>query len=243
MNQPHEWFVENREAFVARHLEADEERAFRDHLARCAECRDAIAAIERELSWLSMGVAPVPPRPGLVRALTRGVLREEAPRWRRWAPLATAALLTLAALGWGVSSNRQRRGAEARLHRAADELAAARDTLSVLRNAARVLHASVSMGEHQGALIIFADPVSHRWKVVLSGLPPAPPGERYQFWFICDDGMVRGAEIKPAGTSPGILTLGMPSEGGAVLGASLTMEPMDATTGPPRGKELAHLML
>jgi len=30
--------------------------------------------------------------------------------------------------------------------------------------------------------------------VVIHDLPQLPPGERYQFWFICDDGMVRGAE-------------------------------------------------
>ena len=40
-----------------------------------------------------------------------------------------------------------------------------------------------------------------------------------------------------------MFTTGMPPTGGAVLGAALTMEPMDADSGPPRGKTLAHLML
>jgi hypothetical protein len=40
-----------------------------------------------------------------------------------------------------------------------------------------------------------------------------------------------------------MFTTGMPETGGAVLGAALTMEPVGAATGPPRGKELAHLML
>lgn len=243
MTDPHEWFIDNREAFAARHLEPGDEAAFRDHLARCTGCREAVATIERELTWLAMGVTPVATRPGLVRELTRGVLRETTPAWKRWMPVALAASLALAAGTWAVRADREKDTATAELLRVHTELAAARDTLSVLRNAERVLHANVSMGEHKGAITIFADPVSHRWNVVVTGLPPAPKGERYQFWFICDDGMVRGAEVKPGGATPAILTLGMPEEGGAVLGASLTMEPMDATTGPPRGHELAHLML
>jgi hypothetical protein len=79
--------------------------------------------------------------------------------------------------------------------------------------------------------------------VVVHGLPPAPAGTRYQFWFICADGMVRGTEIPGADARPTIFTTGMPPTGGAVLGAALTMEPMDADSGPPRGKTLAHLML
>ena len=35
---PHDWYVENRAAFVSRALEPDEERTFREHLARCEEC-------------------------------------------------------------------------------------------------------------------------------------------------------------------------------------------------------------
>lgn len=243
MTHPHEWFVENREAFVARHLEPDEEAAFRDHVARCAECRDTVALIERELGWLAMGIEPVAPRPGLVRELTREVLGERRPTWRRWVPLVAAASLAIAAGTWALGANRTRDAAAAELLRVHAELAAARDTLSVLRNAERVLHATVSMDGHTGALTIFADPVSHRWNVVVTGLPPAPAGERYQFWFITEDGMVRGAEVRPGGAMSAILTLGMPSEGGEVRGAALTMEPMDATSGPPQGHELAHLML
>jgi hypothetical protein len=40
-----------------------------------------------------------------------------------------------------------------------------------------------------------------------------------------------------------MFTTGMPETGGAVLGAALTVEPLGVATGPPQGKELAHLML
>ena len=113
------------------------------------------------------------------------------------------------------------------------------DTLSVIRRAGRVLQANLEVGGRQGGLVIFTDETTHRWSVVVHGLPPAPPGTGYQFWFICTDGMVRGS----ADTGSMMFTTGIPKPGGTVLGAALTMEPVDAATGPPRGKQLAHLML
>ena len=124
----------------------------------------------------------------------------------------------------------------------APTMTALRDTLSVMRSAQRVLQASIDVGGRQGGLVIFADEASHRWKVVVHGLPPAPDGQSYQFWFVCPDGMVKGAEVSPVEGQPVILTLGMPADGSPVLGASLTMEARGAS-GPPRGKELVHLDL
>jgi hypothetical protein len=106
-----------------------------------------------------------------------------------------------------------------------------------------VLQAQVEMEGERGGLVIFADDVSHRWNVVVHGLPPAPPGGRYQFWFICADGMVRGAEVRMDRGGSMMFTTGMPETGGKVMGAALTVEPMDNGDGPPRGKALAHLML
>jgi anti-sigma-K factor RskA len=239
----HDWFIEHRQAFVARHLEADEMRAFEEHLRGCADCRTAVATVERELAWLAMGVRPVEPRPGLRRELAEAVLAPPAARWRRWTPLAAAAAAALVlGLGWRASAARARSLA-GELAAARGELAAVEDTLSVLRRTSRVFHAPVTMHEHRGTLTILEDPVTHRWQVVIAGLPPAPAGERYQFWFICEDGMVRGAEIAPGDNRAAALTLGMPARGGAVLGASLTMEPEGDVDGPPKGMELAHLML
>ena len=78
---------------------------------------------------------------------------------------------------------------------------------------------------------------------MIHGLPPAPPGAGYQFWFICADGMARGSEILVARPGSMMFTTGMPETGGAVLGGALTVEPLGVSTGPPQGKELAHLVL
>jgi hypothetical protein len=123
------------------------------------------------------------------------------------------------------------------------QLAAVRDTLSVLRSADRILSASIEMDGHQGGLLIFADETTHRWKVVLHGIPAAKAGERYTFWFITGDGMVRGAYVQCDERTPGIVTLEMPPGATLIRGGAITVEPMDGDTQVPRGKELAHLEL
>lgn len=192
--------------------------------------------MERDLSWLPMGVQPVTMRPGLARSLKRQVLRERTFRWQDAVPWALAASVALVA-GTGVLRMR------ATMDESARQLAAARDTLSVLRNTQKVMHASVKMGGQEGGITILADPVSHRWNVVVHDLPALPPGEQYQFWFICDDGMVRGVQLVPDPRGSTVMTMGMPSQGGNVLGAALSVEPAGVTTGPPQGEVLAHLML
>jgi hypothetical protein len=118
-----------------------------------------------------------------------------------------------------------------------------RDTLAIMRSADRVRHASIRMGNQHGGMVIFADDRTHRWNVVVYGLPAPLPGEVCQFWFITDTGMVRGVEVKNDGRWPAFMTLPMPPSGGAVMGAALTLEPEGSASAAPRGKELAHLMM
>ena len=243
MTEQHAWFIEHVEAFALRHLEPEEERSFRHHVERCAECRRELDRVERELAWLPMGVRPATPRPGLVRKLTRGVLGEREPAWKRAVPWALAASVALVGGALALRARADARDAGARLAAASVALDAARDTLSVLRNTRRVMHASVRMDGREGGITILADPVSHRWNVVVHDLPQLPPGEHYQFWFITDDGMVRGTEVDTNLERPAVMTMGMPKEGGNVLGAALTVEPAGTNSGPPQGQVLAHLML
>lgn len=242
--KPHEWFVEHRVDHVTRTLEADDARTFEAHLVQCEECRREVGRIDAELAWLPMGLPPVPPRPGLRRRIVQDVLdgkRGRAPRWIA-AGLALAASVLLAVGVW-YNGRSETRALEIALSGEQARVAALRDTLSIMRQAGRVLQAKVDMDGVRGGLVIFADDVTHRWNVVVHGLPPAPPGGQYQFWFICADGMVRGAEVKMVENRPMIFTTGMPETGGQVMGAALTVEPVDGDDGPPRGKELAHLML
>jgi Anti-sigma-K factor rskA len=252
----HDWFIERRTEYAARALDAAELAAFADHLERCAECRDAVRKIEEELRWLPMGAAPVVPRPGLQRVILDHALGRSSRGIRRWSiPIGVAASLISGVVGWqlghrtvSVQLNPVAAVTPAvvtpppREREAAAELLALRDTLSIMRQAAHVMQAKIRMHGQEGGIVIFADAKSHRWNVVVHGLPAAPANARYQFWFICADGMVRSAEVTVDPTSPMMFTTGMP-DSKEVLGAALTMEPAAHTAGPPRGKELAHIML
>ncbi len=240
----HDWFIEHRQDYAARVLDPDDERTFADHQARCEACRTAVTDFERELEWLPMGVTPVRPRPGFRWRAIRAVLgpsRRSA--WTVWVPTALAAGLALwAGLGFREAAAR---GAalEGKLATSQQALVALGDTVAALRGAARILQASIAMDDHKGGLLIFEDGVTHQWNVVLHGLPPAPAGMAYQFWFICSDGMVKSVELTPLGAGPLFVTLGMPSGGGQVVGAALSVERLGSVGQEPKGRELVHLML
>jgi Anti-sigma-K factor rskA, C-terminal len=238
----HDWYVENRAAYVARSLEPGEERTFRDHLVRCDDCSREVARVERELAWLPMGVPPVAPPPGLARRLA-GEILDRPSRWRRRLPLAAAAAVALAAGGAALAARSDRGALRALLSARETQLAALEDTLSVLRRANTVLQTQISMNGHQqGGLLIFQDAVSHRWCVIVHGLPPAPSGSMYQFWFITESGMVRSVEVDADTRRPAFMTLPMPGVAAPVMGAALTMEPVVNRSGEPQGVTLAHVV-
>ena len=236
----HDWFLEHRAGFVARSLDPGEERTFRDHLVRCEECSREIARLEGDLGWLAMGVMPVTPSAGFARRVATKVL-DRPNRWRRQIPLAAAATLALAAGAAALAARREGHGLRAELLAREGRLAALEDTLSVLRRANNVLQTQISMNGHQGGLVIFQDAVSHRWCVVVHGLPPAPAGSKYQFWFITESGMVRSVEVNAETQRPAFMTLPMPGVPAPVMGAALTVEPMANHSNEPEGVTLAHL--
>jgi hypothetical protein len=162
-------------------------------------------------------------------------------RWRRQIPLAAAATLALAAGGAAVAARREGQALRSQLVAREGRLAALEDTLSVLRRANNVLQTRISMDGHQGGLVIFQDAVSHRWCVVVHGLPPAPAGSKYQFWFITESGMVRSVEVNAETQRPAFMTLPMPGVPAPVMGAALTVEPMANRSNEPEGVTLAHL--
>lgn len=237
----HDWYIENRAGFVARSLEPGEERTFRDHLVRCEECSREVARLERELGWLPMGAAPVAPPPGFSRRMAADVL-DRPNRWRRWLPLAAAAVLVLASGAAALSERNEGRDMRALLLARESRLAALEDTLSVLRRANMVLQTQISMNGHQGGMLIFQDAASHRWCVIVHGLPPAPVGNKYQFWFITESGMVRSVEVNAEMERPAFMTLPMPGVAAPVMGAALTMEPVVNRSDEPRGPTLAHVV-
>ncbi|MFI5235643.1 MAG: anti-sigma factor domain-containing protein [Gemmatimonadales bacterium] len=237
----HDWFIEHRAAWVARALDAEEERSFRDHLKRCPDCRAAVAELEGELAWLPMGVAPVAPRPGFRReALERIVGR---PPRRGWMVPLTLAASLLVALGTAIRMQRRIDALERVVDSTRIALAAAIDTMSVARGAARVMNASFAMEGKHCTMMILADEHTHRWNVMVHGLPAPKPGEKYQFWFITDDGMKQGLALEVVPGRMANFTTGMPAGNAKVMGAALSIEPMDNGGTTMKGPALAKIML
>lgn len=238
----HDWFIEHRPDFVARSLDPGDDALFRDHLARCAECRDAVASLETDLAWLPLAAGPVAPRPGFVQRVVREVAHPPAHPARWLWPAALAASLLLAFGIWRTGRGRID-ALEGELTAVRQSLAATRDTLEGALRADRVLQATIVRGGRQGGMLILADETTHRWKVVVHGIPAAPANQRYTFWFITDDGMVHGAEVICDERNPAVLMLDMPPGAKVIKGGSLTIEPMNGDVRTPRGAELAHLEL
>lgn len=236
---PHEWYVENRAAFVARSLERDDERVYRDHLAQCEECAAEVKKLEGDLAWLPMGVTPVAPDPGLPRRMA-GAILDRPTGWRRRMPYALAAALLLA-VGLGMRDRAEVGRLRSLLADTQGRMMALEDTASVLRSAHQVAQIPISMEGHHGGLLIFRDATSHRWCVIVHGLPPAPSGNVYQFWFITETGMVRSVEVNADTLRPAILTLPMPLVPAPVMGAALTVESAVSRSSEPQGPQLAHV--
>ncbi|HWA16409.1 MAG TPA: anti-sigma factor [Gemmatimonadales bacterium] len=238
----HDWFIEHRIEYATRLLDAEEEAALREHLPRCEECRAEVQRIEDELRHLSMGVTPVPLRPGLNRRMVEYAVGADRRRpGPAWLVSAAAACLAFAVTGWTLGASHARPAVTDRVQ--ARELAAIEDTMSIMRTAGKVLQEKLTMDGKEGGVVIFADSRTHRWNVVLHDLPPAPEGMRYTFWFItAEEGMVRDKDVPFDAVKPAMFTTSMPATG-KVVGGALTLEPSTSVTGPPQGKHLVHLML
>jgi hypothetical protein len=236
----HDWYVENRSAFVARSLDRAEERTFIDHLVRCEECTHEVARLERDLAWLPMGITPIAPAPGMPRRIAGRILDRPSP-WRLIVPYGLAAAIALLAIGVEARGRAERSRLQGEVAIREQRLSALRDTLSIFQGAQQILQAKISMNGHDGGLVIFQEPISHRWYVVVHGLPPAPSGNVYQFWFITTSGMVRSVEIRGDPERPAFMTLGMPPVPAPVKGAALTVEPAVNRSTEPRGPMLAHV--
>ena len=251
----HDWFIEHRTEFAARALDAAETAAFAEHLERCDSCRAAVQRIEGELRWLPMGVAPVTPRPGLHRQILDHAMGRAQGRFRRWSlPIGIAASLLAGFAGWQLGHSAARDEyvppiastipiSPAVVPELLARVNALEDTLSIMQQAARVMQAKITMHGREGGMVIFDDARTHRWNVVVHGLAAAPANEGYQFWFVCANGMVRGAQVRVDPSTPMLFTTGMPASSCKVIGAALTMESARNADGPPRGKELAHILM
>lgn len=171
--------------------------------------------------WLGMAAAPRTPRPELKDRVLR---RAQSARRTHWSMLA-AAVLVGALAGGGLFWLRA-----ARLE---EHLAAARDTLDLLRQpGGRVLMIPVTTAGRPGAMTVYADSVTRRWLVTCHHLTPNLPGQAYQLWFLTGS-VARPAAVMPMDHDvPMVMTLEVPPSAGKVTGLAMSVEPRAGSTAP-----------
>ncbi len=171
--------------------------------------------------WLGMAATPRAPRPELKDRVLR---RAQSARRMHWSMLAAAVLAGVLA-GGGLFWLRA-----ARLE---EHLAAARDTLDLLRQpGGRVLMIPVTTAGRPGALTVYADSLTRRWLVTCHHLTPNLPGQAYQLWFLTGS-TARPAAVMPMDHDvPMVMTLDVPPEAGKVTGLAMSVEPRAGSTAP-----------
>ncbi|MEO5826060.1 MAG: anti-sigma factor [Gemmatimonadales bacterium] len=250
----HHWFREQLVEYATAQLSTEDMRLIEEHLPHCDDCRNEVDAIQHDLRYLGMAATPVPPRPGFAaRTLEAATGRSQrSPRMAPWIITALAASTALAAgLAWQARATASTSAQT--LAGLTNELAGSRatalalaDTLSIVRKAGKVVYASLAMpGQAGGGVVLFDDATTHRWQVVAHGLPALPVGQRYQFWFVGEDGMLQGLPLVPSAAGSASLITGMPdSPPGKIMGAAITIESDQSAPNPTgHGPKIATLML
>jgi len=195
-------------AYALDALDADERRAFEDHLAGCERCREEVAAYSSTAEALAYAAGPVGPPPLLrdrILVAARAERPNVVPLRPRWvypvAAVAAVAACVAVGLGiWNISLN--------------DRLSRAQALQSVPVAGAP---ASLVVGPHGSAAL------------VMYRLDAAPAGKTYEAW------VIRGKRAPvPAGVFRGGGTTFFPIDGKVKKGSvvAVTVEPSGGSDAP-----------
>jgi anti-sigma-K factor RskA len=162
-------------AYALDALDAPERVEFEEHLTRCIECQDAVAAFQETAASLAYDAEMPAPPPALRQRILDGAGRERpnvVPLRQRWAfPAAAsvAAVAACAAIALGIWA--------ATLHNQLGERPEAVDIIGA-----------------SGSLIVKP---SGEGTLVVRKVEPAPPGKTYEIW------VIQAGNPAPAGTFAG----------------------------------------
>ena len=186
-------------AYALDALDPADEQAFEEHLSRCAECREHVAAFHAAASELAHATpAPAPPRQLRDRILSRVRAERGAniaplrPRWAFRATAAAAAVAACAALGLGFWA-------------------------ASLRGQAEERGQVIALAGAEGSLAVDA---AGRATLIVADLEPAPIDKTYEAWVI-EDGKATAAGLFKGGGSPTAVRLTRPVRDGAVVAVTL----------------------
>ena len=216
-------------AYALHALDREDERAFEEHLSRCARCREELASFQEAAATLAYGVSAPSASPALRQRILDEARSERAkvvPLRRRWALPVTggvAAVAASAALALGVWSASLSQTLESEREARAEQARA----LEVLSNpdAERIPISGV-----RGTLVVAPD---GRAALVVSRLPRAPENKTYEAWVI-EDGAPLPAGLFDARGDRAVVALDRRVPSGAVV--AVTVEPeggVERPTGEP----------
>ena len=162
-------------AYALDALEADDVRAYEQHLAACERCQEELASLSAAAGSLAYAVLPAEPPPALRERILQTARAERPnvvplhPRTRPLAAIAAVAACAAVGLGvWNVLLHNDLNNAEA------------------LR--------SVSLTGASGSVVVGA---GGSGALVVSDLPAAPAGKTYEAW------VIENGKARPAGTFGG----------------------------------------
>jgi anti-sigma-K factor RskA len=204
-------------AYALDALEPDEERRFEAHLAGCEQCRADVDAYRESAAALASGVDPVDP-PDALRDRILEEARADRPnvvplRPRRFGGAVAiaygiAAVAASAAIGLGLWA------------------ASLKSDLDAQRDAAPRV---VELTGADGAVVVTN---SGRAALVVTGLPPAPPGKTYEVWVI--EKTPKPAGLMGGGGNASTVRLLHPAPGGSIVAVTVERAGgVDAPTGKP----------
>jgi anti-sigma-K factor RskA len=205
-------------AYALDALDPAEREAFEEHLSRCAECREGVAAFREVAGDLAYDADAPPPPPALRERILAEVRRNGAtvvalPR-RRWlAPVAAAAAVAagVAALAlsfWAADLSQQLDEERAALHLSEEAVA-----VLAQRDATRI-----PLDDAEGMLVV--DDESGEGWLVLRGLESAPSAKTYEAWVI-EDGEAVPAGLFTGGGVSTVVPLTVPVPDGAIVAVTL----------------------
>ena len=208
-------------AYALDALDPAERDAFEEHLSRCAECREAVAAF-REVAGELAYDADAPPAPPALRERILAEARRDGanvvafPR-RRWlAPVAAAAAVAagVAALAlsfWAADLSQQLDEERAALHLSEEAVA-----VLAQPDATRI-----PLDDAEGMLVV-DDDSGEGW-LVLRGLESAPSAKTYEAWVI-EDGEAVAAGLFTGGGVSTVVPLTVPVPEGAIVAVTVEQE-------------------
>ncbi|MFN8635523.1 MAG: anti-sigma factor [Chloroflexota bacterium] len=201
-------------------LDVDECDVLDDHLAACAECREALAGHLETTAALAMAVPQADPSPSVkgrllaqasrarmlpagadVRAIPSPPMwgRGRAARWRvSLTGIAAGLALVLAAgsTGWALSLRSQiddQNQRIASLNERAQNYGRVSAVLQAADTQVRLLQGTAGAPSAFGR--VYIDPETSEGMLMVRGLPPLPQGKVYQLWVVGADGQRMSAGV------------------------------------------------